>query len=67
MSTPQSFLYIVDFERRIANLKDPDNEKFVRELIADVMEDCPMLLLEKVAKLVLSFRCAELAEEALQN
>lgn len=68
MDTLKSLEYVNDFARRIECMADdPKQERFVRELVADIAKDCPLHVLKEIALCVLSVRRRELNEAGRQN
>lgn len=68
MSDARSLLIILDFKRRIANLQTtPGDQKFIRELLAEIAADCPLNVLEELANCLLRIREREMKAETDGN
>lgn len=68
MDSGQSLAFILDFEQRIKRAPaDAAQEEFLREFLSDVVTDCPMAVLTRIATCVLDIRRQELRSAAEQN
>lgn len=70
MDTNQSLEIVRDFANRIESMATggrPTDERFIRELLADIAGDCPMHVLKEIAECVLAIRLRELERAGQQN
>ena len=68
MDTAISILNIADFAKRVElGRAEPEQEAWVREFLAGIMEDCPIDVLVAVAEAVLAKRRVELSQAGQTN
>jgi len=67
MDTPKSVDNLRDFESRISRITDPAQERFARELIRGVVENCPLDVLTQIATCIIGIRRAELVRASTEN
>jgi len=61
MDDAKSLAFVADFEKRIRQAPtDKTQEAFVRELVADIAQDCPIPVLTQLATCILNLRKSEL-------
>jgi hypothetical protein len=61
MDNAKSLAFVKDFERRIYQApNDKTQETFIRELVADIAQDCPIPVLTQLATCILDLRKSEL-------
>ena len=61
MNDIKSLGFIADFETRIQKTQtDKSQESFIRELIVDIAQDCPLPVLTQLAICILHLRKSEL-------
>jgi hypothetical protein len=68
MDDAKSLAFIADFERRIRQAPtDKNQEVFIRGLVADIAQECPIPLLTQLATCILNLRKSELKSAADWN
>ena len=68
MNDIKSLTFIADFETRIQKAQtDKSQESFIRELIVDIAQDCPLPVLTELAICVLRLRKSELKKTSECN
>ena len=68
MNDIKSLAFIADFETRIQKAQtDKSQESFIRELIVDIAQDCPLPVLTELAICILRLRKSELKKTSECN
>lgn len=56
-----------DFSRRIDQIADPENEKFVRGVVSRIALTCPVEVIQRIARLTVEIRREEIEREEIER